>query len=192
MDSPDDPRQFRAQQLQTAIEHLGSRSWRMAEVQCRILLAVDPTDIEGMLILGLAIAASGEASRAAPILDRVRRARPDHADPCRDFANMEPRVPRALVTRQYRACLRLASKDTRLRHDFASYLLENSAPDAALTVLRDAPEVSGHQQSARHGAGRNRQVQRGHTLLRHLRQARSGVARRLVQPGHDAEDRGPV
>jgi Tfp pilus assembly protein PilF len=140
MDSPDDPRHFRAKQLQTAIEHLGVRSWRMAEVQCRILLAVDPTDIEGMLILGLSIAASGEASRAAPILDRVRRARPDHADPCRDFATMEPRVPRALVTRQYRACLRLASKDARLRNDFASYLLENSAPDAALTVLRDAPE----------------------------------------------------
>ncbi|MGA3000407.1 MAG: glycosyltransferase family 9 protein [Acetobacteraceae bacterium] len=140
MDSPDEPRHFRAQQLQTAIERLGERSWRMAEVQCRILLAVDPTDIEAMLILGLAIAASGEASRAAPILDRVRRARPDHADPCRDFAMMEPRVPRALVTRQYRACLRLASKDTRLRHDFASYLLETSAPDAALTVLRDAPE----------------------------------------------------
>jgi Tetratricopeptide repeat/Glycosyltransferase family 9 (heptosyltransferase) len=142
MDSPDDARQFRTQQLQTAIEHLGARSWRMAEVQCRILLAVDPTDIEGMLILGLSIAASGEASRAAPILDRVRRARPEHADPCRDFATMEPRVPRALVTRQYRACLRLASKDTRLRHDFANYLLENSAPDAALTVLRDAPDTA--------------------------------------------------
>lgn len=142
MDSPDDPSHFRAQQLQTAIEHLGARSWRMAEVQCRILLAVDPTDIEAMLILGLAIAASGEASRAAPILDRVRRARPEHADPCRDFATMEPRVPRALVTRQYRACLRLASKDTRLRHDFAGYLLDNSAPDAALTVLRDAPDTA--------------------------------------------------
>src|SRR4051812_48747946 len=140
MDSPDEPGQFRTQQLQTAVEHLGVRSWRMAEVQCRILLAVDPTYIEGMLILGLAIAASGEASRAAPIFDRVRRARPDHADPCHDFATMEPRVPRALVTRQYRACLRLASKDVRLRHGFASYLLENSAPDAALTVLRDGPE----------------------------------------------------
>jgi hypothetical protein len=142
MDSPDEPRHFRTQQLQTAIEHLGTRAWRMAEVQCRILLAVDPTDIEAMLILGLAIAASGEASRAAPILDRVRRARPDHADPCRDFATMEPRVPRALVTRQYRACLRLATKDTRLRHDFASYLLQNSAPDAGLTVLRDAPDTA--------------------------------------------------
>jgi len=142
MDSPDEARHFRAQQLQTAIDHLGARSWRMAEVQCRILLAVDPTDVEGMLILGLAIAASGEASRAAPILDRVRRARPEHADPCRDFATMEPRVPRALVTRQYRACLRLASKDTRLRYDFANYLLENSAPDGALTVLRDAPDTA--------------------------------------------------
>ena len=98
----------------------------MAEVQCRILLAVDPTDVEAMLILGLAIAASGEAARAAPILGRVRRARPDHADPCRDFATMEPRLPRALVTRQYRACLRLASTNARLRHDFAGYLLENS------------------------------------------------------------------
>src|ERR1700683_5417987 len=135
MDGPDDPRHFRAQQLQTAIDHLGVRSWRMAEVQCRILLAVDPTDVEGMLILGLAIAASGEASRAAPILDRVRRARPDNADPCRDFATMEPRVPRALVTRQYRACLRLASKDTRLRYDFANYLLENSAPYGGVAVF---------------------------------------------------------
>ena len=141
MDNPDETPHFRAQHLQTAIEHLGARRWRLAEVQCRILLAVDPTDIEGMLILGLAIAASGEAARAAPILERVRRARPDNADPCRDFATMEPRVPRALVTRQYRACLRLAPRDVRLRHDFASYLLENSAPDAALTVLRDAPET---------------------------------------------------
>jgi Flp pilus assembly protein TadD len=140
MDNPDETQHFRVRQLKEAIEHLEARRWRMAEVQCRILLAVNPTDVEGMLVLGLAIAASGEASRAAPILDRVRRARPDHAEPCRDFATMEPRVPRALVTRQYRTCLRLASADSRLRHDFASYLLENSDPDAALTVLRDAPE----------------------------------------------------
>src|ERR1700676_61162 len=126
MDSPDETQDFRAAQLQAAIDHLTARRWRLAEVQCRILLAVDPGDVEGILILGLAIAASGEASRAAPLLDRVRRARPDHADPCRDFANMEPRVPRALVTRQYRACLRLASTDARFRLDFANYLLENS------------------------------------------------------------------
>jgi hypothetical protein len=140
MDSPDKTSDFRVVHLKAAISHLESRRWRMAEVQCRIILAVDPADVEGMLILGLAIAASGEAARAAPILDRVRRARPGNADPCRDFATMEPRLPRALVTRQYRACLRLAPTDTRLRHDFASYLLDNAAPDAALVVLRDAPE----------------------------------------------------
>jgi len=140
MDSPDETPNFRVQQLKTSIDHMAERRWRMAEVQCRILLAVDPTDVEGMLVLGLAIAASGEAARAAPILERVRRARPNHADPCRDFATMEPRVPRALVTRQYRACLRLASANTRLRHDFAFYLLENSESEAALTILRDAPE----------------------------------------------------
>ncbi len=142
MDSPDGTPHFRMRQLKEAIDHLEARRWRMAEVQCRVLLAEDPTDVEGMLILGLAIAASGEAARAAPILGRVRRARPDHADPCRDFATMEPRVPRALVTRQYRACLRLAPADTRLRLDFAGYLLEHSEADAALVVLRDAPDCS--------------------------------------------------
>ena len=140
MDDPDETAHLRPRQLKAAIDHLESRRWRMAEVQCRILLADDPSDVEGMLLLGLAIAASGEASRAAPLLDRVRRARPEHADPCRDFATMEPRVPRALVTRQYRACLRLAPTDPRLRHDFAGYLMENAEPDTALTVLRDAPE----------------------------------------------------
>ena len=92
MDSPDQTPDFRATQLQIAIDHLEARRWRMAEVQCRILLAVNPADVEGMLILGLAIAASGEASRAASLLNRVRRARPEHADPWpRDFATMEPR-----------------------------------------------------------------------------------------------------
>jgi Tetratricopeptide repeat len=70
----------------------------------------------------------------------VRRARPDNADPCRDLETMQPRVPRSVVARQYRACLRLAPTDARLRRDFANYLLDNSEPDTALTVLRDAPE----------------------------------------------------
>src|SRR6185312_5115266 len=100
----------------------------------------NPNDVEAMLVLGIAIAASGEAGRAAPILERVRRARPDHADPCRDLETMEPRVPRSIVARQYRACLRLAPTNGRLRRDFANYLLDNGEPDTALTVLRDAPE----------------------------------------------------
>ena len=135
MEGPD-----RVTQLKTAIDHLETRQWRLAEVQCRILLAVDPADVEAMLILGLAIAASGEASRAAPVLERVRRARPEHAGPCHDLSTMQPRIPRALVARQYRACLRLSPNDARLRHDFAGYLLDNAEPEAALSVLRDAPD----------------------------------------------------
>lgn len=143
MDRPDGAPTIRARQLKAAMDHLEARRWRLAEVQCRVLLAVDPADVEATLVLGLSIAASGEATRAAPILGRVRRARPDHADPCRDLATMQPRVPRSLVARQYRACLRLAPEDGRLRQDFASYLLENADPTAALAVLRDAPEGPG-------------------------------------------------
>ncbi len=131
----------RASQLNSAMAHLDARRWRLAEVQCRMILALDPNDIEAILVLGLAIAASGEAGRAAPILGRVRKARPEHDDPCRDLASLRPRVPRAVVARQYRACLRLAPGDARLRRDFATYLLDGGDPDTALTILRDAPEV---------------------------------------------------
>ncbi len=135
MDSPD-----RVTQLKIAIDHLETRHWRLAEVQCRVILAIEPNDIEATLVLGLAIAASGEAARAAPILGRVRRARPDHADPCRDLASLRPRVPRSIVVRQYRACLRLSPMDARLRQDFALYLMDSADPEAALTVLRDAQD----------------------------------------------------
>ncbi len=142
MDRRDEAPNNRERHLASALAHLETRSWRLAEAQCRILLAIDSNDVEGMLLLGLSIAASGEAARAAPILGRVRRLRPDLADPCRDLSNMQPRVPRAMVARQYRACLRLAPMDARLRLDFASYLLENGDPASALTVLRDAPDSS--------------------------------------------------
>jgi len=141
MDGSDESSGFRARQLKAAIDHLEARRWRLAEIQCRLRLTEDPTDVDAMLILALAISASGEAARAAPLLDRVRRARPDNADPCRDLETMQPRVPRSVVARQYRACLRLTPADQRLRRDFASYLLDNAEPDAALTVLRDAPET---------------------------------------------------
>jgi len=125
MDGPDETIPLRVRQLKAAIEHLEARRWRLAEVQCKILLAANTSDMEALLIMALAIAASGEAARAAPLLERVRRARPEHDDPCRDLERMQPRVPRSIVARQYRACLRLAPKDPRLRRDFASYLLDN-------------------------------------------------------------------
>ena len=95
MDSPDETAQFRMRQLQAAIDHLTARRWRMAEVQCRILLAVNPTDVEGMLVLGLAIAASGEAAECSarvvePDFNEAMTAffekRPPH------FAGTEPQV----------------------------------------------------------------------------------------------------
>src|SRR3984957_20039962 len=107
MVGPDEAADLRGRQLKAAMEHLEERRCRLAEVQCRILLAVDTGDVDALLILGLAIAASGEAARAAPILERVRRARPNHDDPCRDLETMQPRVPRSHVARQYRACLKL-------------------------------------------------------------------------------------
>jgi Flp pilus assembly protein TadD len=140
MDGPDDQAQHRIRQLKSAIDHLGARRWRLAEVQSRVLLAADRNDVEALLVLGLAVAASGEAARAAPVLERVRRARPGNDDPCHDLETMQPRIPRALVARQYRTCLRLAPADARLRRNFASFLLDNTEPDAALSVLRDAPE----------------------------------------------------
>jgi Flp pilus assembly protein TadD len=140
MDNADGTIPLRIRQLKAAIEHLEARRWRLAEVQCRLLLAANKADIEALHILALAIAASGEASRAAPLMERVRRARPDAADPCRDLETMQPRVPRSVVARQYRACLRLSPQDDRLRRDFASYLLDNGEPDTALSVLRDARE----------------------------------------------------
>ena len=140
MNAMDGAPQYKVRQLTAAMEHLEARRWRLAEVQCRVLLTIDRNDVEAMLILGLSVAASGEAARAAPILEKVRRARPNHADPCQDLATMQPRVPRSVVARQYRACLRLAPNDAKLRHGFAYYLLENAEADAALAALRDAPD----------------------------------------------------
>ena len=57
MDGPQETTNLRASQLKAALDYLGERQWRMAEVQCRVVLAVNPADIEGILILGLAIAA---------------------------------------------------------------------------------------------------------------------------------------
>src|ERR1700722_14555962 len=115
MDGPDETLELRARQLKAAIDYLGARRWRLAEVQCRLRLAVDPGDVEAMLILALAIAASGEAGRAAPLLERVRRAPPGTPAPCWDLETREPRVPRWVGARQYRACLRLTPADPRLR-----------------------------------------------------------------------------
>jgi hypothetical protein len=84
----------------------------------------------------------GETDRAAPMLNRVARERPDHAHPCHDVASMRPAVPRRLVTSQYRACLALSPDDSRLRRDFAGFLLDHDEASEALHVLQAASECA--------------------------------------------------
>ena len=48
----------------------------------------DRGDIEALLFLGLAVGARGEADAAAPLLNRVARARSLNAHPCSDLARM--------------------------------------------------------------------------------------------------------
>ena len=128
----------RTQRLTIALRHLQSGKWSYAEAESRAMVSTNPTDIEAMLLLGLAIAAPGEASRAAPVLDRVARARPNHPHPCHDLSELRPPVATALIARQYRACLRLAPNDMRLRRQFGEFLLDNDMPMDAISVLRDA------------------------------------------------------
>ncbi|MBN8904033.1 MAG: hypothetical protein BGO51_01805 [Rhodospirillales bacterium 69-11] len=119
---------------------LDMERWRSAEAECRALLTQESDDPDALLVLGLTIAAMGQPERAAPVLDRVARARPDAAHPCRDLAAMRPAVPRRMVAEQYRACLALAPNNHALRRDFARFLLDHDQPVEALAVLRDADE----------------------------------------------------
>jgi tetratricopeptide (TPR) repeat protein len=132
----------RRRRLGNALKCMQTERWQRAEGECRGVLSQDPNDIDAMLLLGLSVAGLGEAERAAVLLDRVARARPDHAHPCRDFASMRPAVPRRLVVNQYRACLAKSPEDSRLRRDFASLLLDHDEPVEALAVLRDAVDCA--------------------------------------------------
>jgi tetratricopeptide (TPR) repeat protein len=128
--------------LAAAMAHLRAGAWQDAETSARAALADDPADLNAVLLLGLAVAAMGEASRAAPALARVAAERPDAAHPCSDLVSMQPALPRALVARQFRACLRLAPSDDRLRLAFADLLLDNDQAPEAGDVLSDAPDTA--------------------------------------------------
>lgn len=122
----------------TALQNLKVGAWLEAEVQAREALAVAPDDPQALLLLGLAIAAMGEATRAAPVLDHVARMMPAAPHPCQDLAALEPPLPLALVRRQFHACLRLAPRDTRLRLAFSTFLLNQDLAAEAEAVLADA------------------------------------------------------
>ncbi len=136
--------------MAAALAGLEAGAWLSPQARCQTLLDHDPDDIHASLLLGLAIAGMGQPGRAAPVLDRVARRRPDHAHPCTDFATLcAPPSAAAL----YRACMRLAPDNARLRRDFASFLLENDGAMEAEQVLLDAPDGTPDTAAARHLMG---------------------------------------
>jgi tetratricopeptide (TPR) repeat protein len=120
-------------------------AWGEAESAARAVLAEEPHSQHAALLLGLAIAAMGEDARAAPILMEVAAKRPNGGHPCLELARLEPALPRALVVRQFRACLRLAPGDAQLRLDFAGFLLDGGQAAEAEAILADGPyTAAGH------------------------------------------------
>lgn len=124
--------------LSDALGKLQSGAWLEAELQARKALVLTPDDPRALLLLGLSIAAMGEAGRAAPVLDRIARLRPDAPHPCQDLITLHPPLPPTLVRRQFRACLRLNPTDTRLRLAFGQFLLEQDWVPEAESVLAEA------------------------------------------------------
>ncbi len=132
----------RAAALASMFGALQAGHFAVAELQAMSWLARDQGDIEATLMLGLAVAAQGEAARAAPFLLRVAAARPDFAHPCMDVARMHPHAPH-LAAAQFRACRALAPDDPKLGYAYADFLLNTGNPAPAAAVLRailaDAP-----------------------------------------------------
>jgi len=124
---------LRAAALGGALAALEAGRLDAAEALAAPWSARDPADIEAALILGLAIAARGEATRAAPLLQRA--ARPGFAHPCRDLAQLRPNDP-AVVAAQFRANRALDPADPGLAYAQADFLLNHGDTEAALAILR--------------------------------------------------------
>jgi thioredoxin-like negative regulator of GroEL len=130
--------------LAAALRHLSTSTWHQAEQAARAAMADDPDDPKAALLLGLAIAAMGEAERAAPVLVNLATM-PNVDHPCLELARLKPPLPRALVARQFPACMRLAPSDDRLRLEFATFLLDTDQAVEAEAILADGPESgAGH------------------------------------------------
>ncbi|MDB5399099.1 MAG: hypothetical protein JWQ55_1117 [Rhodopila sp.] len=146
--------------LATAMRLLASGAWHEAETAARAAMADTADDMAASLLAGLAVAAMGEDARAAPILTHLAAARPDADHPCVELARLEPPLPRALVARQFRACLRLAPDDDRLRLAFADFLLDTDQAPEAEVILAEAILVDGpYTAAARHLMGMARTEQ---------------------------------
>jgi Flp pilus assembly protein TadD len=143
----------RRRQLGLALGRLEAGQWQQTEETCGRLLARDAVDVEALLLLGLSVAARGQTQRAAAILDRVARERPRDAHPCGDLPALLPRFTRTQIAAQYRACLRLAPEDFRLRQAFASFLQEGGETEAAVALLREGLQLHPCSAVAQHAMG---------------------------------------
>ena len=119
----------RRRHLGSALLGLEAGAYQQAETACTPLFQGDGVDVEALLLLGYAVAARGDHARAAAILDRVARERPDQPHPCADLLRALPKVPRPRVAAQFQASLRLAPEDTRLRAAYADFLLDGGQPE---------------------------------------------------------------
>ncbi|MDR3530703.1 MAG: tetratricopeptide repeat protein [Rhodopila sp.] len=128
------------ERLAEAMRLLSSGAWHEAETAARLDMEDDPADPHAALLLGLAVAAMGEAARAAPYLNHVAAMRPEADHPCLDLARLKPPLPPALVARQFRACRHLAPQDARLRLRFAEFLLDSDQAAEAETILSVGPD----------------------------------------------------
>ncbi len=128
------PDRMRAVVLGRAMAALEAGRFAEAEKIIAAWVAATPDDIAAVMLLGLAIGGAGDATRAAPLLQRVADARPGNAHPCRDLAQLCPNAP-ALVAAQFRACRALAPDDSKLGYAYADFLLEGGNAAAAASVL---------------------------------------------------------
>ncbi|HEY1932288.1 MAG TPA: tetratricopeptide repeat-containing glycosyltransferase family protein [Acetobacteraceae bacterium] len=115
--------------------------------------AAETVDVQALLLLGVGVAARGQTARAAAIFDRVAREWPDGQHPCEDLASLLPRLPQDGVAAQYRACLRFAPEDMRLRQAFARFLRATGEGAAAVAVLREGLRHDPSSAMAQHAIG---------------------------------------
>jgi tetratricopeptide (TPR) repeat protein len=130
----------RLARLRSAFADLHAGRFAAARATVSPLAQADPSDIEALLLLGLAQAGMGQAEPAAASLLRVAASRPGHAHPLRDLVGLLTGLGRAEDAQPcFRAALALNPHEPRLLAAFADYLLELGRPDDALALLRSMP-----------------------------------------------------
>jgi tetratricopeptide (TPR) repeat protein len=131
--------------LQAAFTDLEGHRFAAAEARAAGLVAAAPDDMRATLVLALALAAQGMADKAAPLLQRISRARPDYAHPCGDLRALLPDQP-ALLDAQFAACRAVDPSDPKLVLAYADFLHESDRPEAAAVLLagllRERPDLA--------------------------------------------------